>query len=52
VPVVAYLIVGARLDPTLDRTKAWLIDNNTAVMAVLLLVLGVSLLGDGLQILL
>ena len=52
VPVVAYLIAGQRLDPTLDRTKAWLIDNNTAVMAVLLLVFGVSLLGDGLQILL
>ena len=52
VPVVAYLIAGARLDPTLDRTKAWLIANNTAVMAVLLLVFGVSLLGDGLQILL
>lgn len=52
VPVVAYLIAGARLDPTLDRTKAWLIANNTAVMAVLLLVFGVNLLGDGLQILL
>jgi threonine/homoserine/homoserine lactone efflux protein len=52
VPVVAYLIAGARLDPTLDRTKAWLIANNTAVMAVLLLVFGVSLLGDALQILL
>jgi threonine/homoserine/homoserine lactone efflux protein len=52
VPVVAYLVAGARLDPTLDRTKAWLIGNNTAVMAVLLLVFGVNLLGDGLQILL
>lgn len=52
VPVVAYLVAGARLDPTLDRTKAWLIENNTAVMAVLLLVFGVNLLGDGLQILL
>jgi threonine/homoserine/homoserine lactone efflux protein len=52
VPVVAYLIAGERLDPTLDRTKAWLIANNTAVMAVLLLVFGVSLLGDALQILL
>src|SRR6056297_1786001 len=48
VPVVAYLIAGERLDPTLDRTKAWLIANNTAVMAVLLLVFGVSLLGDAL----
>jgi threonine/homoserine/homoserine lactone efflux protein len=51
VPVIAYLIAGKRLDPTLDRTKAWLIGNNTAVMAVLILVFGVSLLGDAIQIL-
>jgi threonine/homoserine/homoserine lactone efflux protein len=51
VPVVGYLIAGRRLDPTLDRTKAWLIGNNTAVMAVLFIVFGVSLLGDAIQIL-
>ena len=50
-PVVAYLVAGPRLDPTLNRTKAWLIDNNTAVMAVLRLVFGVNLLGDSIQIL-
>ncbi len=41
VSVVAYLIGGARPDPTLDSTKAWLIANNTAV-AVLMLVFGVA----------
>jgi len=51
VPVVGYLIGGQRLDPMLDRTKAWLIANNTAVMAVLFLVFSVNLLGDALQIL-
>jgi len=51
VPVVAYLIAGKRLDSTLDRTKAWLISNNATVMAVLLVVFGVSLLGDAIQIL-
>lgn len=51
VPVIAYLIAGNRLDPTLDQAKAWLIDNNTAVMAVLIVVFGVSLLGDAIQIL-
>jgi threonine/homoserine/homoserine lactone efflux protein len=51
VPVVAYLIAGPRLDPTLDRTKAWLIDNNAAIMAVLFFVFGASLLGDAIQIL-
>ncbi|MGA7690118.1 MAG: GAP family protein [Jiangellales bacterium] len=50
-PIVAHLVAAARLDPTLDRTKAWLIDNNAAVMAVLLLVFGVSLLGDSIEIL-
>jgi threonine/homoserine/homoserine lactone efflux protein len=51
VPVIGYLIAGRRLDPTLDRTKAWLIGNNAAVMAVLFLVFGVSLVGDAIQIL-
>jgi len=50
-PVLSYLVAGSRLDPTLDRTKAWLIGNNAAVMAVLLVVFGVSLLGDAIQIL-
>jgi len=50
-PVIAYLIAGKRLDPTLDRAKGWLIDNNGAVMAVLLVVFGTSLLGDAIQIL-
>ena len=51
VPVVAYLVAGQRLDPTLDHAKAWLIRSNTAVMAVLILVFGTSLLGDAIQIL-
>ena len=51
VPVIAYLIAGPRLDPTLDTAKGWLIGNNAAVMAVLFLVFGVSLFGDAIQIL-
>jgi cytosine/uracil/thiamine/allantoin permease len=51
VRVVGYLIAGKRLDPTLDTAKAWLIGNNTAVMAVLLVVFATSLLGDAIQIL-
>jgi len=51
VPVLAYLIAGPRIDPTLDTAKGWLIGNNTAVMAVLFLVFGVSLFGDAIQIL-
>lgn len=51
VPVVAYLIAGHRIDPTLDAAKTWLIHNNATVMAVLLLVIGIVLVGDGIQIL-
>ena len=51
VPVVGFLFAGNRLDHTLDAAKAWLIGNNTAVMAVLFVVFGVNLLGDGISIL-
>jgi threonine/homoserine/homoserine lactone efflux protein len=51
VPVFGYLIAGKRLDPTLLRAKDWLVANNAAVMAVLFLVFGVNLVGDGLGIL-
>jgi len=52
VPTLGYLFKGAAIQPTLDRSKAWLAANNTAVMAVLLLVIGVTLLGKGLSSLL
>lgn len=51
VPVIAYLVAGAHLDRILDNVKSWLILNNKAVMAVLLLIFGISLLGDGIEIL-
>lgn len=51
VPVVGFLIAGDRLRDPLDRAKAWLIANNAAVMAVLFVVFGANLVGDGLQIL-
>ncbi len=50
-PALAYLVAGSRLDPTLTSAKDWLMANNAAVMAVLFLVFGTSLLGDGIQIL-
>ncbi len=51
VPVIGYLIVGERADESFATAKDWLIQNNSVVMAVLLLVFGVSLVGDALQIL-
>jgi threonine/homoserine/homoserine lactone efflux protein len=52
IPVVVYLIIGERADASFEKAKDWLIQNNSVVMAVLLLVFGVTLIGDAAQILL
>ncbi|MFV9672638.1 MAG: GAP family protein [Acidimicrobiia bacterium] len=51
VPVIGYLIAGDRADATLASAKDWLIQNNSVVMAVLLLIFGISLIGDAVEIL-
>jgi threonine/homoserine/homoserine lactone efflux protein len=51
IPVVGYLIIGERADASFEKAKDWLIQNNSIVMAVLLLVFGVTLVGDAVQIL-
>lgn len=48
-PVIYYLIGGANSKAALDRMKVWLVANNSAVMAVLLLIFGVKLLSGGAQ---
>jgi hypothetical protein len=48
IPVVGYAVAAERLRAPLDELRGWLVQNNLAVMAVLLLVIGVSLLGKGL----
>ena len=48
VPVVGYLVASARLAGPLDKLREWLVDNNAVIMAVLLLVIGVSVIGKGL----
>ena len=50
IPVVGYLIAGDRIQPALDNTKDWMIQNNPAVMSVLLLIFGVILVGDAISI--
>jgi threonine/homoserine/homoserine lactone efflux protein len=47
IPVVGYLIASARLAGPLDKLRVWLVDNNALIMAVLLLVIGVSVIGKG-----
>ena len=49
-PVVLNVILGSKAQHTLTEMKDWLIDNNNTVMAVLFLVLGAKLLGDGISI--
>ncbi len=46
-PVIYYLAAGQKAKDALDEAEAWLVENNAAVMAVLLLVFGVVLLGQG-----
>ncbi len=47
VPVVLYNVMGTRAQPMLDSMRTWLAANNAAVMAVLLLVIGVVVIGKG-----
>jgi hypothetical protein len=37
-----------RLAGPLDKLREWLVDSNAVIMAVLLLVIGVSMIGKGL----
>lgn len=47
VPVVGYLIAADRLRAPLDALRGWLAAENAVIMAVLLLVIGVSMIGKG-----
>jgi threonine/homoserine/homoserine lactone efflux protein len=49
VPVVFYLVGGARAASVMEGWKAWLSTHNQAVMAVLFLVFGVVLFSQGLR---
>lgn len=50
-PVIYYLLRGERAQEKLDEMKAWLAQNNVAVMSVVLLIFGAKLLADGISIL-
>ncbi len=50
VPVVWYLIRGSGAEEQLNVMKDWLVANNNTVMAVLFVVLGAKVLGDGISI--
>ena len=46
-PVAAFFILGERATRMLDETKSWMAANNATIMAVLLLVIGTKLVGNG-----
>jgi Kef-type K+ transport system membrane component KefB len=46
-PVVIYLAMGERSAELLGRLKGWMRRNNAVILAVVLLVIGVTLIGDG-----
>lgn len=48
-PVAAYFLLGERSEAMLADLKDWLAQNNSTIMAVLLLVLGFKLVGDGIS---
>jgi threonine/homoserine/homoserine lactone efflux protein len=50
IPYGIYLTMGERAAELLGHIKTWMITNNAVIMAVLLLVIGVKVLGDGLSI--
>jgi threonine/homoserine/homoserine lactone efflux protein len=47
VPVIGYLVAARAMAKPLESLRAWLVQNNAAVMAVLLLVIGVTVVGKG-----
>ena len=49
-PVLLNLVLGSKAEHTLTEMKEWLVANNATVMAVLFIVLGAKLLGDGISI--
>jgi len=48
-PVVIYLALGDRAGAVLQNLRTWLVHNNAGIMAVLLLVLGAKMIGDGIS---
>jgi threonine/homoserine/homoserine lactone efflux protein len=48
-PVLAYLIIGERLDEPLNRLKVWMEEQHAALVAVILVLLGLMVLYKGIH---
>jgi protein-S-isoprenylcysteine O-methyltransferase Ste14 len=49
IPVLAYVEVGHRLDDALERLKVWMEENHGAMMAVILVVIGLVVVYNGIH---
>lgn len=49
IPVVAYLVASERMAEPLRRLELWLIANSWLIMSLLLLVIGVMVIGNGIE---
>jgi threonine/homoserine/homoserine lactone efflux protein len=49
IPVAVYFLMGDRATHILDDLKSWMGRNNAAIMAVICLVIGAKLIGDGIS---
>jgi threonine/homoserine/homoserine lactone efflux protein len=49
VPVAVFFVLGERSRTLLDDLKSWMAAHNAAIMAVITLVIGTKLLGDGIS---
>ncbi len=48
-PLVIYFALGERSRKPLESLKSWMAAHNNAIMAVLILVIGFKILGDGIS---
>lgn len=48
-PVVAYLLASDRMAKPLEALEKWLVGNSWAIMAILLLVIGTLVIGNGIE---
>lgn len=49
VPVILYFAMGERSKRLLDELKGWMAQNNGTIMAVICLLIGAKLIGDGIS---
>jgi hypothetical protein len=48
-PVLLFFTMGDRSERMLDELKGWMAQNNATIMAVICLLIGAKLLGDGIS---